>query len=74
MRLLQLKIPPLPPLFPGLANERVVGVAACSVRASLWTESGKVATMMDDSLFVHTPLMSGAGSKLKWVTLENSDW
>ncbi|XP_013417985.1 E3 ubiquitin-protein ligase UBR5, partial [Lingula anatina] len=34
----------------GLVSEKIIGLATCSVRASLFTESGKVATFVDDSL------------------------
>ena len=33
-----------------LANERILGLSASSTRASIWTESGKVATFVDESL------------------------
>jgi E3 ubiquitin-protein ligase EDD1 len=33
----------------GLTNERIASMAACSIRASFLTESGKIATLMDDS-------------------------
>ncbi|KAK2167028.1 hypothetical protein LSH36_32g04006 [Paralvinella palmiformis] len=33
-----------------LAQEKIIGLVACSVRASVWAESGKVATWVDDSL------------------------
>lgn len=34
----------------GLTGEKIVGLSACSVRASVFLESGKVATWVDDSL------------------------
>ncbi|XP_046357083.2 E3 ubiquitin-protein ligase UBR5-like isoform X2 [Haliotis rufescens] len=34
----------------GLTNEKVTGLSTCSVRASVCTESGKVATWMDEAL------------------------
>lgn len=34
----------------GLLGEKVVGMAVCNIRASLFTESGKVATWLDDTL------------------------
>ncbi|CAH1775507.1 unnamed protein product [Owenia fusiformis] len=34
----------------GLTNEKIVGLSACNVRASVWTESGKVATWVDETL------------------------
>ncbi|KAK6168099.1 hypothetical protein SNE40_021993 [Patella caerulea] len=33
-----------------LLSERIVGISACNVRASVFTESGKVATWLDESL------------------------
>ncbi|XP_078331394.1 E3 ubiquitin-protein ligase UBR5-like isoform X2 [Crassostrea virginica] len=34
----------------GLQNERIMGLSACGVRASVFTESNKVATWVDDTL------------------------
>ncbi|XP_064596947.1 E3 ubiquitin-protein ligase UBR5-like isoform X2 [Liolophura sinensis] len=34
----------------GLGGEKIVGLSSCAVRASVFTESGKVATWVDDAL------------------------
>ena len=34
----------------GLVGERILGISATNMRCSVWTESGKVATLIDDSL------------------------
>jgi len=36
----------------GLTQEKILGISACSVRASVFTESDKVATWVDDTLNV----------------------
>jgi E3 ubiquitin-protein ligase EDD1 len=34
----------------GLVAEKIVGLSACVTHASVWTESGKVATFVDESV------------------------
>ena len=36
----------------GLQHEKIIGISACSVRASVYTESDKVATWIDDTLTI----------------------
>ena len=36
----------------GLQQEKILGISACSVRASVYTESDKVATWIDDALAI----------------------
>ena len=49
----------------GLTHEKIVGISACSVRASVFTESDKVATWVDDTLNV-------VASKLLWQAEQDS--
>lgn len=36
----------------GLQQEKILGISACTVRASVFTESDKVATWIDDTLAI----------------------
>jgi len=53
----------------GLTHEKIVGISACSVRASVFTESDKVATWVDDTLnVVASKLEHGAQTFQEFLT------
>ncbi|XP_052763231.1 E3 ubiquitin-protein ligase UBR5-like isoform X2 [Mya arenaria] len=53
----------------GLQHEKIIGISACSVRASVFTESDKVATWVDDTLnVVASKLEHGAQTFQEFLT------